>query len=246
MLGAATAAALAVALLAPGPWFPLPAGLAWAVGSGLFEAGYFAALALALRAAPLGVAYTVSRGGAIALVWPLSALWLGETVSARGLGGAALVCAGLGVVGLASGARAARPGVALAGLAALCIAGYHLAYKQALLAQAGHAALFAVSLAVALPLNLGGLGVAGRVRAWRCLRARPLRLGGAGVLATGSFLLFLAALAQGGAGTVLTLRNLSVVFAQAMGVAMGERPGRLHVAGVILVAGGAVLLGWPR
>jgi uncharacterized membrane protein len=65
------------------------------------------------------------------------------------------------------------------------------------------------------------------------------------MLSAASFLAFLGALTHGGAGLVLTLRNTSVVFAQAMAWMIGERPGRRQVLGAILVAGGAVLLGWP-
>lgn len=250
---AATAGALAVATLAaalaawalPGPAFPRAAGLAWAAGAGLFEAGYFVALALAFRGAPLGLAYAVSRGGAIAIVWPLSAAFLGEAAAPRALAGAAAVVAGLAAVGVAGARLRAGGGLAWAALSAACIAGYHLCYKGALSAGAGRAPLFAASLATALPVVLAALGAEVRATAWRALRARPLRLGGAGLLTTLSFLLFLGALSDAGAGAALTLRNLSVVFAQGFALALGERPGRLQLAGAALVAGGAVLLSWP-
>jgi len=37
----------------------------------------------------------------------------------------------------------------------------------------------------------------------------------------------------------------SVVFAQAMAWLIGERPARRQILGALLVAAGAVLLGWP-
>src|SRR5262245_29635647 len=46
--------------------------------AGVFEAGYMITLARALSRAPLGPVYTVSRGGALLLIWPISIAWLGE------------------------------------------------------------------------------------------------------------------------------------------------------------------------
>src|SRR5262245_9804526 len=81
----ATLAALVVAGAVAGATGRLPFGdraaLAWSLGAGLFEGGYFITLVMALERAPLGTVYTVSRGGAILAVWPVSALWLGESVT---------------------------------------------------------------------------------------------------------------------------------------------------------------------
>ncbi len=245
VLAIAAVTAAAIVPLSRGPAFPRPAGLAWAVAAGICEAGYFTTLALAFRRAPLGLAYTVARGGSIVVVWPASVLWLGETVTGRGLSGAAVLCTGIAAVGLASRRLGASSGVAWAGLSALCIATYHLCYKSALASAAQPAALFAASLGVALPINLSVLGRRGVGRVGTCLRDRPVGLVGAGIVAAASFLLLLVALEGAGAGAVVTLRNTSVVFAQALAWTIGERPGRLQVIGAVLVALGAVLLGWP-
>jgi drug/metabolite transporter (DMT)-like permease len=58
-----------------------------------------------------------------------------------------------------------------------------------------------------------------------------------------SFLILLVGLRGGGAGLVLTLRNTSVLFATALAFAIGERPGPRQIAGAILVALGAIVLG---
>jgi uncharacterized membrane protein len=63
-----------------------------------------------------------------------------------------------------------------------------------------------------------------------------------GLMCGGSFLILMEALARGGAGYVLTLRNTSVLFAVAMAWWIGERPRRAEVAGAALVAAGATLL----
>jgi drug/metabolite transporter (DMT)-like permease len=245
ILGIAAALAAVAVPLAAAPAFPAARGVAWSLGAGACESGYVLTLAWGLRTAPLGVVYTIARGGALVAVWPVSVVWLGEEVTPRSAAGAATVIAGLALVGTARAGRASPRGVAWAVLCAAFIAGYHVCYKLALAAGSEPTAVFAVALGLALPINLLvlGRGAAGRLAAE--LRARPAALGGAGALCAASFLVFLVALARGGAGAVLTLRNTSVVFAAVLGWVIGERPGRSQLAGTAAVAAGAVLLGWP-
>jgi drug/metabolite transporter (DMT)-like permease len=209
------------------------------------EGGYFMTLALALREAPLGVAYPVSRGGALALVWPASVLWLGERLTAPAAAGAAVVLLGLILVGRKQGGRASLRGVAWSVACAAFIAGYHLAYKRSLSTGAEPGAVFATALLVALPVTVARLGRQGPSRALIAWRAGPLVVGAAGVLCAASFLVFLVALARGGAGAAITLRNTSVLFALLLAWAIGERPRGRQIAGTLAVAVGAVLIGWP-
>jgi len=240
-----TAVAVAVACLERRTAFPTRAGLGWALGSGVFEGLYFSTLSIALARAPLGPVYTVSRGGALLAVWPLSIALLGERVTPLGATGAGLILVGLGATGAGRQAvGAARGALGWASACALCIAGYHIGYKYALGAGASPAATFAVSLVVGLPINLVRFGRRALSRPLAAWRGRPLVVTLAGSLAALSFLAFMFALARGGAGAVLTLRNTSVVFANAMAWALGERPGRVVIAGAVLVTVGAVLLGW--
>jgi uncharacterized membrane protein len=156
-----------------------------------------------------------------------------------------LVLAGLAATGLA-GDRPDAPrgagGLVLASASAAFIAGYHLCYKQALGGGGAAPAVFAVSLVVAVPMNLIRLGAAGRVELLRSARARPRPIVAAGLLSCASFLIFLAALAQAGAGAVYTLRNTSILFAQGFAAVSGERPTRAGIVGAALVTVGAVLL----
>jgi len=211
------------------------ASVAWSLGAGVFEGGYFLLLVAALSRAPLGVAYTVSRGVAILAVWPISVLWLAEPLTAQGLAGTALLLVGLLVTAPVRG----TDGLGLAVLCGLCISGYHLCYKQAMTGEANPAAVFALSLAVALPINLARARLPALAHA---LRTRPLPIVGAGALCGASFLIFLVALGQAGAGFVLTLRNTSIVFATLLGWAIGDPPSRRQVAGAILVTIGAACL----
>jgi drug/metabolite transporter (DMT)-like permease len=245
ILAVAAILAAGTALWAGGAAFPARAGLAWALAAGLCEAGYFVTLAIGLRDAPLGLVYAIARGGALVLVWPISASLLAEPVTAPSIAGALVVMLGLAILGLDASGRASAPGVASAALCAAFVAGYHLAYKCALSAGGDPAAVFAVALAVALPVNLGRLGPGALARVAGSLRANPLILPAAGALCSASFLILLYALARGGAGAVATLRNTSVVIALLLGWAMGERPARGQVAGIVAIALGAVLLGWP-
>lgn len=227
-----TSALVALALAAPAP----PArALPWCFLSGVLEAGYFFTLARALARAPLGPVYTIVRGGALALVWPVSVLVLGEEITAlRGVG-TALVVAGLVATG---GTEWVRPrGLAAAAICAAFVGGYHLSYKVALSSGGRPEVVVAVSLSTATLFS-----VPRAKKALLAARAQPLHVVGAGVLASAGFLVFLYGMERAGAGVVVTLRNTSILFAQVFGVFMGDRPRRLAVIGATLVFGGAVLL----
>jgi drug/metabolite transporter (DMT)-like permease len=243
VLAAALAVAAVAALLAPAPAFPSAAGLAWAAGAGVFEGVYFATLGAALARASYGAVYAIARGGALLVVWPVSALVLGEAATARGLAGAAAVGLGVALVA-AGGARASRAAVALAAACAASIAGYHVLYDRALAAGAAPAPVFAVALLVALPF----VGAPARLRREAALALRDrrtlLRWTVAGTLCTASFLLFLVGLRGSGAAVALTLRNTAVVFAQLLALAIGEAVPRRQALGAVLVAGGAIAVAW--
>ncbi|MBJ6761111.1 EamA family transporter [Myxococcaceae bacterium JPH2] len=229
-----------------GPAFASSRGVAWTLAAGVFETVYLASLARALRHAPLGIAYTVSRGGAMLWVWPVSVLWLGETVSVWTVSGAVTIGLGLLLMQLARPTGPVATGVAWAAVAAVCIASYHLSYKLALGAGTQPPALFSLSMCVALPMLVGE-----RVHrlGWRVFRqealASPARVVAAGIVCTLSFAFMLIALSRTGAGAVMTLRNTSIAFALGLAALQGERLGRRQLAGAGLVAVGTVLLGWP-
>jgi drug/metabolite transporter (DMT)-like permease len=247
---------ITVAMLTSGVWalglegqaFPTPSGMAWAVGAGVLEAGYLVSLARSLRRAPLGLAYTVARGGAILLVWPASVLWLDEPFTLQALLGATVLGLGLALTNLARLSAPALAGVWWASLSAACIAGYNLAYKRSIVEGAQPPALFALSMGVALALVLALVhrGPESRGALRRQLVSHPLRLVGAGLLCTLSFALVLLGLQRTGAASVLTLRNTSIVFAYGFGALQGESFGRLQLTGLVLVLLGTVVLGWPR
>lgn len=106
-------------------------------------------------------------------------------------------------------------------------------------------AVFAVALALATAINVARLGGRGRSALAALIRARAPRVLVMGLVCGSSFLILLEALAGGGAGFVLTLRNTSVLFATGLAAAIGELPRRTQIAGAVLVASGAILMAWP-
>jgi len=161
--------------------------------------------------------------------------------------GAGLVLLGLIATGVGQdrGAGKTDPGgIFWAAVSAAFIAAYHVGYKEALAHGGAETAIFAVSMAVAVPINFERLGAVRRRRLVAVLRARPVPLVSAGVLSCASFLIFLVGLAHAGAGAVLTLRNTSIFFAQLLALAIGERPTRIRFIGALVVAAGSVLIGF--
>ena len=251
LIAAIVVATLFAATIAGGRWslgavpFASPGGLGFTLLAGAFEAIYFATLARAMDRGKLGVVYTISRGGAVLAVWPLSIVLFAELVTLPAVTGSLLVLAGLALSGLGSGAggRGSRGGaVGWAIACAVSIAGYHLAYKAALRDAVNPSACFALSLGISAVINVGRLGGLGRRELGVLVRGRWPRLVLMGLVCGGSFLILMEALAIGGSGYVLTLRNTSVLFAAGMAWLIGERPARLEIAGAALVAAGAVLM----
>lgn len=235
-----------VALIWPAPAFPQATALGWALAAGLGEGGYFIGLVGSLERAPLGWSYTWMRGGALLMAWPVG-LFLGERMDGLAVLAAAGMFVGLGLLGLKSGERGGGRALPHVLITAVSIAGFNACYKLALGAGASPPALFAVSMAVGLPIQ----GLHRRVTkgSWTgpVDWASVLGVGmGAGLVCTVAFLCYLVALRTSSSAAVLTLRNTSIVFTFALGWALGERPQRRQVAGAGLVTLGAVLLGWPR
>jgi uncharacterized membrane protein len=251
LVAAIAVAALFATLIAAGRWiageqpFATTEALAWTLVAGLAEAVYFMTLARALELGRLGAVYTVSRGGAVLVVWPLSIVLYAEAATTSSMAGSALVLLGLGlssIGGTQGGTAKHREGIAWAALCAVSIAGYHLAYKAALLGGGNPSATFAVSLGLSAVIGVTRIGSAGRRTLVDVVRARARRICLMGVICGGSFLILMEALARGGSGYVLTLRNTSVLFAAVLAWTIGEKPRRTEMIGAVFVAAGAVLM----
>lgn len=229
------------------PPFATQTSLVWAVAAGVLECAYFVALAKAFDRGRLGAVYTITRGGAILIVWPISIAFFSEHVTLLSAIGSAIVLGGLGLSSTGTGdAKTSRSGaLAWAITCAVAIAGYHLAYKGSLREGGSPSAVFACALTVATLINVARLGAEGRAAVVTIARTRTARIALMGLTCGGSFLILMEALAAGGAGFVLTLRNTSVLFAVGFAYLIRERPRRVEVAGAVLVAAGAILMAWP-
>jgi drug/metabolite transporter (DMT)-like permease len=226
--------------------FENSASLAWTVSAGVLEWIYFVSLSRALERGRLGVVYTISRGGAVLVVWPISVTLLGEPLSLAAAIGSAILLGGLTLASTsAPDARTSQRGaVAWAVFCAAAIAGYHLAYKAALREGGNASAVFACSLAVASIINVIRIRAEGRAVVRSLLRSRPGRVAIMGLCCGASFLVLMEALVLGGAGFVVTLRNTSVLFAVGLSFAIGERPRHAEIAGAVLVAIGTIAIAW--
>lgn len=239
------------ALMAPfmvDDFVPSRSGLLWALGSGVLEGIYFITLARALKAAPLGVAYTVIRGGAMLLVWPVSVLVLHEPYTCLTALGALFVGVGMAAAQhtpeqAVDVGRRASVRLHSAYLCSMSVAGYHLCYDRALVAGMAPWALFALAMWVALLVTAPPMGRAGLRDVGHALRTEAPKLTLTAVICTVSFVLFLSALRDAGAGIGITLRNTSTLFAQGMAWAIGEHPHRWQIWGAVAVCTGAVLVG---
>lgn len=237
VVGAASLSALLA--LALGESWPAAGAWPWIVASSLIEAGYFVTLTLALERLPLGTAYGLSRGGGQLIVWPVSILVLHEAAEPLALIGAVVLAAGLFALVQGGGHRA---GLVFAGLCAVFIGLYPVAYKAALHAGAGRATLFSLSLAGAVPAQLLLVGKGAWPRLASAVRAAPWRSVLAATLCAVSFLSFLAALELEGAARLTALRNTSVVFAALWGWSQGEPRTVRSLASALAISAGAVLV----
>ncbi|MBI4870591.1 MAG: EamA family transporter [Candidatus Riflebacteria bacterium] len=246
---AGTAGLTLAAGVAEAAWLGKPAFATWSAAAlacccGLTETVMFVSLGRALHQAPLGLAYTVIRGGSILLVWPLAFLAQGEVPDLSEVTGAVTVVLGLAVLYPRGPGQSTRSGYLWASLGACGVAANMVLYKAALSAGALPWCLFAAAMGVAAPATLG----AGRGRdLWRrtgaAVRTQPLVVGTSAIQATVGFGLALMAMQTTGAAWVGTLRNTSVAAAPILGwVFLGERPTARSTTGFGLVLAGVVLL----
>jgi drug/metabolite transporter (DMT)-like permease len=226
---------------------PLPAPEAWpfVAASAVIHVGYFALVALAYRAADLGVAYPLTRGTAPPATALLAFLLIGETLGLYGW--FAVIAIAAGIVALSADALL-RGGLTRAtAAAALLNAGVIVIYTlvDGLGARAAGNAFSYVAwmlaataiLVAALMTSRRGVGfAAGLARQW------ALALG-AGALALASYGIALWAMTLAPIGLVAALRETSVLFAAILGWFLFAEPfgPRRWVALALIVGGIAVL-----
>jgi len=234
-------------------WTTIPSvGWGWMAFSAVFEAGYFAAIALAYRGADLSVVYPLARGSAPILLLLWSVIFLGEALTAGGVAGILLITAGLYAVNLRrlrawrepwQALRQAGPRWALA--AGACTSAYTAIDKVGITHVPPllytYLALW-MSLVLLTPWTLRLIGRNGLRDELRTSRGRTVL---AGFTTLAAYSLVLLAMSRSmPAAYAGALREVSVVLGAAYGVlVLKEQGGPMRIAGAGLVALGAVVIG---
>jgi drug/metabolite transporter (DMT)-like permease len=247
------------------PWLAplgaLPAEVwALAAATGVAHGLYFYWLSRALAAGELSVVYPIARS-APAFVPLVAVPLLGESVSAGGALGIAVVVAGMWAVQADAGVAATRgwrrllvaPGAGWAWLTLAASIGYSLVDKMAMARLAALPWTGAVPPAVAWYVILCTAGTAVfaplalRHVPPRALAAQARREWRTALLAAGvgfaGYGLILHALRTAPVSYVVAVRQASVLFAVALGaLLLRERPSRLRVVGALATVVGVALV----
>ncbi|MEZ4215782.1 MAG: EamA family transporter [Myxococcota bacterium] len=259
-LQAAPGALLAIALLAASPQLRTADATFWAwVGAAsVCHAAYLYWMARALAVADLSLVYPIARSTPAFLPFAAGPL-LGERLSAAGAVGIAVVVAGMWCVqtrGRVDPRAWIAPGAGLALLTLAATVGYGVTDKAAMARLDGVAWTSPVPRSVAYfaLTSLGGaLGLVPAVA--RAPRAAALRAAlspsspelrnalRAFAFSLVGYSLVLEALRSAPASYVVAVRQSSVLFAVALGVAwLRERPGSARIAGAVIICAGVALV----
>jgi uncharacterized membrane protein len=229
------------------PFVPAPDAETWTlIGLSVpVHIFYKLLLAKAYRHGDLTQVYPVVRGVAPLAVWMIALLILSERLSPTELGGMAFICTG--IVTMAA-ERTHVPRLALRSLAIAILTGLTIAGYTVIDGLGSRQGPTPFSFAAWLFVLDGGLFA---LLAWYWRGSKlwtTVRLGwqaglASGVVAVGSYGVFLWALSRGAMGTIAALRETSVLFAALIGVMfLGERVGFLRVVATVLITSGIVLI----
>lgn len=212
-------------------------------GSTLIHYLYYALMFQAYRHGDLSQVYPISRGMAPALVAMGTYLAIGETLSAAGIVGLAMITIGIGLLALQRGAAEANPrAIGFAALLGLSIASYSVTDGLGMRFSASPFAYMGWLFLLESPVVIWILMQ--RRRSAVAFDARMFGIGLVGGLCSVvAYGVVLYAQTIAPIGAVSAVRESSVIIAALIGVVfLGERPwlGRL-VCAVIVVAGVVLL-----
>jgi drug/metabolite transporter (DMT)-like permease len=234
-------------------WQPVPwIGWALLIGSAVFEAGYFYAIAKAYHGADLSIVYPLARGAGPALLLVWSILLLREPLTWGGALGVLTIVAGLYVVNLPHlggwkeplrSLRRASSRWALG--AGVCISFYTLidkigiGYVEPLLYT--YLALW-WSVVMLTPFTLREVGWSGLRAEWSFSKGWTVL---AGFTSLSAYAMVLFAMARGTPASYAgAIREFSVVLGAAYGVlVLKENSGAMRLLGAALVAVGIATIG---
>jgi len=228
-----------------------PLGWVFMLASAVFEALYFAAVALAYQSGDLSIVYPLARGTAPVWLVLWAVLFLGESLTRGGVGGVGLIALGLYVINLpAFGAwveplRALnQPGPRWALVAGVCISLYTAIDRQGIRQVAPllytYLALWLTWLGLT-PWTLNAVGWEGLLSELRHSRWNSVL---AGFTTTAAYAMVLYAVQAGTpAGYAGAVREISAVLGVIVGVVFLKEPGPVtRFAGAALVAGGVMVI----
>lgn len=238
---AATAVALVVSVVVFAPvtavvWEADASVWPYVVASSCLQLLYFALLVAAYTRAELSVVYPLARGSAPVLVLLVGVVFLGAGASTAQVAGVLLVATGVVLVR----GGAARQGVVLALAIGGVIAAYTLVDKHGI----RHASpVTYLELTMIAPAIAYAFAIV-RMRGLPAVRAAVnVPAFAAGIATFGAYALVLAALQRASAASVAAVRETSVVIAAVFAAPLlGERVGRVRIAGACLVAAGVAAL----
>jgi drug/metabolite transporter (DMT)-like permease len=208
-------------------------------GSVLLHVGYKLALARLYDRADLNQAYPLARGFTPLMAALLAFLALGESPGTIAAIGIALVCAGLMLLAWEAGVGLSRNAFTLAASAGLAVASYSVVDAYGIQIS-GDWFSFTVWLVLLDGCTFVLYALATRRgRALRYWVAAPGRTLASGALGAISFGVFMWALGRAPVGTIVALRETSVLFAAIIGVvALKERATfKRFLAAFLVVAG---------
>jgi len=235
-------------------WQPIPwQGWALMIGSAVFEAGYFYAIAKAYHGADLSIVYPLSRGAGPTLLLVWSVLLLREALTWGGVLGVLTIVAGLYVVNLPhlggwkEPLRSLRQTSSRWALAAgACISFYTLIDKIGI-GFVGpllytYVALW-WSVVMLAPFTLRDVGWSGLRAEWGFSKGWTVL---AGFTSLSAYAMVLFAMARGTPASYAgAIREFSVVLGAAYGVlVLKENSGAMRLLGAAMVAVGIATIGW--
>lgn len=223
--------------------------LTWLIllGSAVFEALYYTAMAKAYQTGELSTVYPLARGTAPLFIVGWSLLFFQERLTWGGIGGIVLIVLGLSVINLRRlsewhnwrrnlGVAAARWAL----LAGLCISCYTTMDKVGVKLFAPLLYTWLAMTLTVLWLTPGTLRTVGWQGLWAEWRASHWQITLAGFTAMTAYMLVLYVLRSGvPASYVGATREISVVLGALTGIVLLKEPGTLwRMGGSMLIAGG--------
>jgi len=206
--------------------------------------GYKLALARVYAGADLGQAYPLARGFAPIAAAVLAVPLLRQLPGAAALSGIALVCVGIALLAMESGAQRLRLRTAAAALVAgSAVAAYTVVDANGIRVSGDWFSftvwLVALDSGAFVAYALGtrrGQALVGWRSGWK-------RVLGSGLLGVASFGVFMWALGKLPVGVVAALRETSVIFAAMFGIfLLGERASWMRIAAAAIVTVGIAII----